>query len=148
MSGRETRITAYSALAVGLLFVPLMAAQAAHPLPPPMPATDLVAFLTAHRTELLVASSLRPEGGSRSPSFAGWFRRAAQQATAAARPRGLRQFGPPPPARAMVTCTRGRSRAAIRWAPRRRAVRSWKSHDSLLSEGGMARIRVRFPQRG
>lgn len=57
-SARETRITAYSALTVAILFVPFMVAQAAHPFPPPMPANDLIAFLTAQRTELLVASSL------------------------------------------------------------------------------------------
>jgi len=63
MDTHATRITAYSALAVSLLFLPAIAVGIAHPIPAPdTPANDLVAFLAAHRTSLLVALLLNGLG--------------------------------------------------------------------------------------
>jgi hypothetical protein len=58
MGGLETRITAYSALAVAALFAPLMGVQIAHPFPPLTQPEELAALLAAHRTELLVGLCL------------------------------------------------------------------------------------------
>jgi hypothetical protein len=63
MDRHSTRIAAYSALAVALLFLPAIAVGIAHPIPAPgTPANDLVAYLAAHRTPLLVAFSLSSLG--------------------------------------------------------------------------------------